>query len=43
MPELVELKINGSPVKVPRGTTVAAAVLGAGVKKYRRSSTGQAS
>jgi D-hydroxyproline dehydrogenase subunit gamma len=42
MPETVALSVNGKPFAVPRGTTVAAAVLGAGVASCRRSVTGEA-
>ena len=42
MPELVSLKVNEVAVSVPAGTTVAAAVLQAGVHAFRRSVTGEA-
>ena len=42
MPELVTLKVNEVPLSVPAGSTVAAAVLEAGVSTFRRSVTGQA-
>jgi sarcosine oxidase subunit alpha len=42
MPETVALWINGDPIRVPAGTTVAAAVLIAGETTFRRSVSGQA-
>ena len=42
MPELVTLKVNDVPVRLPAGSMVAAAVLQAGVGTFRRSVTGQA-
>jgi sarcosine oxidase subunit alpha len=42
VPELVSLKVNEVAVSVPAGTTVAAAVLQAGVHAFRRSVTGEA-
>ena len=42
MPELVNLKVNEVPVSVPAGSTVAAAVLEAGVSTFRRSVLGEA-
>jgi hypothetical protein len=36
-----DLRINGEPVTVPDGTSVAAAILIAGVTTFRRSVTGQ--
>lgn len=41
MPEAVEISVNGSPLTVQSGTTVAAAVLLAGVAAFRRSVTGE--
>ncbi|HKU19429.1 MAG TPA: (2Fe-2S)-binding protein [Terriglobales bacterium] len=41
MPELVQLKINGVSVQVPRGSNVAAAVLLAGHSGFRRSVSGE--
>ena len=41
MPESVQLKINGVPVRVPPGSTVAAAVLLAGHSAFRRSVSGE--
>jgi len=40
--ELVTLKVNEAPVSLPAGSTVAAAVLRAGVNSFRRSVTGEA-
>lgn len=42
MLELVTLKVNEAPVSLPAGSTVAAAVLQAGVNSFRRSVTGEA-
>lgn len=42
MLELVTLKVNEAPVSLPAGSTVAAAVLRAGVNSFRRSVTGEA-
>ena len=42
MPDIVTLKINDAPVIVPAGSTVAAAVLEAGVTAFRRSVNGEA-
>jgi hypothetical protein len=41
MPDLLELKVNGVTVRVPRGSTVAAAVLLAGRPGTRRSVSGE--
>lgn len=41
MPEALEIKVNGSPLTVQSGTTVAAAVLRAGVAAFRRSVAGE--
>ncbi len=41
MRDLVQLKINGTTVRVPRGSTVAAAVVLAGRCGFRRSVTGE--
>ena len=41
MPESVQLKINGVPVRVPLGSTVAAAILLAGHSGFRRSVSSQ--
>ena len=38
----VRLTINGRPIDVPAGTTIAAAILIAGHPTFRRSVTGQA-
>lgn len=40
--EVVELSVNGVPVRVAAGTTVAAAILMAGETQFRRSVTGKA-
>ncbi|HEU5335342.1 MAG TPA: (2Fe-2S)-binding protein [Terriglobales bacterium] len=42
MPDAVRLKINGVEVRVPRGCTVAAAVLLSGRSAFRRSISGEA-
>ncbi|HXF06363.1 MAG TPA: (2Fe-2S)-binding protein [Blastocatellia bacterium] len=42
MRDQVTLTINGRTVTVPRGTTVAAAIAGAGGWVFRRSVTGEA-
>lgn len=42
MSELVTLRVNGQFIAVPAGTTVAAAIMRAGVTTFRRSVTGQA-
>ncbi len=41
MPETVVLWINGTPIRVDAGTTVAAAVLVAGETTFRRSIAGE--
>lgn len=41
MPEVVQLKVNGEVVSVPRGSTVAAAILLAGRSAFRRSVSGE--
>ena len=41
MPEFVEIKIDGAPVVVPAGTSVAAAVLNSGRSVLRHSVTGE--
>ena len=41
MPEAVQLKVNGVSISVPRGSTVAAAVLLAGHSGFRRSVSGE--
>ena len=41
MPEAVALKINGVEVRVPRSSTVAAAVLLSGRPAFRRSVSGE--
>jgi len=40
--ELVSLRVNDVPVKVPAGSMVAAAILESGVTTFRRSVTGEA-
>ena len=42
MSELVSLRVNDVPVKVPAGSMVAAAILESGVTTFRRSVTGEA-
>ncbi len=42
MSDSVELKVNGAAVRVPRGATVAAAVILAGHSQFRRSVSGEA-
>jgi aerobic-type carbon monoxide dehydrogenase small subunit (CoxS/CutS family) len=42
MTDTIELKVNGSPIKVPAGTIVAAAISLAGHDRFRRSVTGEA-
>jgi predicted molibdopterin-dependent oxidoreductase YjgC len=42
MPEPVRVSINGTPVTVQHGTTVAAAVLRSGIASFRRSVSGEA-
>jgi len=41
MPDLVQMTINGVAVRIPRGSTVAAAVLLAGSSGLRRSVSGE--
>jgi len=41
MPDLVQMTINGVAVRIPRGSTVAAAVLLAGSSALRRSVSGE--
>ena len=41
MPETITLNINGRPISVSAGVTVAAAILTAGITSFRRSVTGQ--
>jgi predicted molibdopterin-dependent oxidoreductase YjgC len=41
MPEPVRLRVNGAPMSVPAGTTVAAAILRAGATAFRRSVAGE--
>jgi D-hydroxyproline dehydrogenase subunit gamma len=41
MPDAVQLKVNGVALRVPRGSTVAAAVLLAGRSGFRRSVSGE--
>ena len=42
MPELLRLHIDGKDVQVPRGSTVAAAILTSGTSAFRRSVSGEA-
>lgn len=42
MAELVALTVNGAPISLRAGSTVAAAVLQAGITSFRRSVTGEA-
>lgn len=42
MPELLHLRIDGKDVQVPRGSTVAAAILSSGASGFRRSVSGEA-
>ena len=42
MPDVITLKVNETPVSVPAGSMVSAAVLQAGVSSFRRSVTGEA-
>jgi hypothetical protein len=42
MLEWITVRINGSPVRVPRGTSVAAAILISGRHSFRRSVSGEA-
>jgi sarcosine oxidase subunit alpha len=37
----IEIRVNGRAVRVAEGTTVAAAVMGAGEPAFRRSATGE--
>ena len=41
MPEMLELSVNGKSLAVPRGSTVAGAVLRAGFSNFRQSVTGE--
>ena len=41
MPERIELRIDGQRIRVAAGTTVAAAVLAAGITAFRRSVCGE--
>jgi len=41
MPQTIQVEINGQPVEVKRGTTVASAVNASGLKKLRRSVRGE--
>ncbi len=42
MPETVQIRVDGRTVKARRGTTVAAALVGAGVWRFRTSVGGDA-
>jgi D-hydroxyproline dehydrogenase subunit gamma len=41
MPELLQLTIDGGEVRVPRGSTVAAAIIASGSPGFRRSISGE--
>ena len=41
MPSEIEINVNGTPVRVPGGISVAVALWIAGVRKYRESVTGE--
>jgi sarcosine oxidase subunit alpha len=41
MPDFITLRINGQFIAVPLGTSVAAAIMQAGITTFRRSITGQ--
>ena len=41
MSELLQLKVDGTEVRVPRGATVAAAIVTAGIVSFRRSVSGE--
>jgi sarcosine oxidase subunit alpha len=41
MPDRVTLLVNGEEVIVPAGTSVAAAILAAGISEFRRSVSGE--
>ena len=41
MPELLHVRIDGRDVQVPRGSTVAAAILSSGTSGFRRSVSGE--
>lgn len=41
MPEMLEVSVNGKSTAVPRGSTVAAAILRGGSNSFRRSVTGE--
>jgi sarcosine oxidase subunit alpha len=41
MPIQIHIRVNGRPVTVPAGTTVAAAVMASGQSAFRRSLTGE--
>jgi predicted molibdopterin-dependent oxidoreductase YjgC len=38
----VQIRVNGHPVEVPAGTTVAGAIARGGVTRFRRSNSGEA-
>ncbi len=42
MTEKVHIRVNGRPVSIPAGTIVAAAIARAGLRRFRRSVSGQA-
>jgi sarcosine oxidase subunit alpha len=39
--DFISIRVNGVPISVTRGTSVAAAVYAAGVTRFRRSVTGE--
>ena len=41
MPIQIQIRVNGRAIRVPGGTTVAAAVMAAGESAFRRSVTGE--
>jgi D-hydroxyproline dehydrogenase subunit gamma len=41
MPDAVTILVDGRPLRAPRGTTVAAALLNAGITTFRRSVSGE--
>jgi sarcosine oxidase subunit alpha len=41
MPELLQLKVDGKEVRMPRGSTVAAAIVTSGGSGFRRSVSGE--
>ncbi|MDT8066662.1 MAG: (2Fe-2S)-binding protein [Terriglobia bacterium] len=41
MPELIEIKVDGTPVRVPAGASVASAILDSGTVTLRHSVSGE--